>query len=261
MRLFRTFRRRRILSAMSSDSTTWQGILERYPLFAGLDASQQRTLRGLAEIFLHEKRLDLAQGARLDEKERLLLAAVACLPVLALGLDPYDTWQTLIVYPRTFVPRRSETDEAGVVHPIGPRVGEAWPHGPVLVSWRDLERDLAGEWDYAMNVVIHEMCHQLDHGNGGFDGMPALPSGIASSRWIRVFSEAFARLEEAEKRREETFLDPYALEAPAEFFAVACETFFVAPEDLKEGYPEVYELLKIYFRQDPWTRMNEGGRG
>ncbi|MBF0417139.1 MAG: zinc-dependent peptidase [Magnetococcales bacterium] len=245
---------------MSPDLAPWRSILERYPLFAGLDASQQLTLRGLSEIFLHEKQLDLARGARLNARERLLLAAVACLPVLELGLDPYNAWQTVIVYPRTFVPRRSETDEAGVVHPLGPRVGEAWPHGPVLVSWRDLERDLAGDWDYGMNVVIHEMCHQLDHTNGGFDGMPKLPATITTSRWIRVFSEAFSTLEQAEKRGEETFLDPYALEAPAEFFAVACETFFVAPEDLKAGYPEVYELLKLYFRQDPWTRMHEGGR-
>ncbi|MEO5345093.1 MAG: zinc-dependent peptidase [Magnetococcus sp. YQC-9] len=240
---------------MPEDSKAWRTLMRRVVVFAGLNDSQQLALRRLAEIFLHEKKLDLVQGVRLDGEQRLLLAALSCLPVLEWGLDPYDSWETVIVYPRTFVPRRSEMDDAGVVHPSGPRIGEAWPHGPVLISWRDLERDLAGDWDYAMNVVIHEMCHQLDHGNGGYDGMPVLPAEIEPTRWIRVFTAAFAALRRAEERHEETFIDPYAAESPAEFFAVACETFFVAPSDLKEGYPEVYELLRLYFKQDPWTRM------
>ena len=50
---------------------------------------------------------------------------------------------------------------------------------------------------------------------------------------------------------EETLLDPYAAEAPEEFFAVASEAFFVAPHDFRAEHPRFYELLRGFFRQDP----------
>jgi Mlc titration factor MtfA (ptsG expression regulator) len=51
-------------------------------------------------------------------------------------------------------------------------------------------------------------------------------------------------------------LDPYASRDPAEFFAVASEAFFVAPQLLADGYPQIYRKLAAYYRQNPL----EGGR-
>ncbi|MBF0271507.1 MAG: zinc-dependent peptidase [Magnetococcales bacterium] len=243
---------------MSPDQGVWRRLMRRVALFAGLTDAEHMALRQLAELFLHEKNLDLVGGVRLEEDQRLLLAALACLPILSLGMDAYDHWETLIVYPGKFTPGRSEVDEAGVVHPSKSRVGEAWPNGPVIVSWRDVERDLAGDWEYPMNVVIHEMCHQLDGRTGGFDGVPPLPSGMDRRCWIREFTTAFTALRQAVGHQRESLIDPYAGESPAEFFAVACETFFVDPECLDAGYPEIYALLKLYFRQDPLARIGRG---
>jgi hypothetical protein len=52
-------------------------------------------------------------------------------------------------------------------------------------------------------------------------------------------------------RGEEPWLDPYAAEDPAEFFAVCAELFFDVPQDLRAEYPDVYAQLKKYFKQDP----------
>ena len=41
----------------------------------------------------------------------------------------------------------------------------------------------------------------------------------------------------------ETEVDDYALESPAEFFAVLSEHFFTIPEHLQEVLPEAYALL------------------
>lgn len=243
---------------MSPDMGTWQTQLARVRLFAGLTGSEQLRLRQLAECFLHEKHIELVGGLTLDGDQRLLLAGLACLPVLELGLDAYDNWQTLIVYPRRFIPGQSEVDAVGVVHPPQPRVGEAWPGGPVILSWKDLERDLKGDWDYPMNVIIHEMCHQLDGRSGGFDGMPPLPHGIERRVWIREFTAAFLALRARLDQGLEPGWDPYAAEAPAEFFAVAGECFFVAPDRLLGGHPRIYQLLKEYFRQDPYQRIGQG---
>ena len=46
-------------------------------------------------------------------------------------------------------------------------------------------------------------------------------------------------------------LDPYGAESPEEFFAVASEAFFVAPQDMRAEHPALYELLAGYYRQDP----------
>ena len=50
-------------------------------------------------------------------------------------------------------------------------------------------------------------------------------------------------------------LDPYAAEHPAEFFAVASETFFTDPHALKEEFSGLYEQLKLFYRQDPAARL------
>ena len=53
---------------------------------------------------------------------------------------------------------------------------------------------------------------------------------------------------------EETPLDEYAAESPAECFAVFSEYFFEAPQRLRAVYPAVYEQLRQYYRQNPATR-------
>lgn len=53
----------------------------------------------------------------------------------------------------------------------------------------------------------------------------------------------------------ETAIDPYAAENPAEFFAVTSEYFFSAPDLLTESYPQVYEQLSHFYRQDPLARL------
>ncbi|HUW76684.1 MAG TPA: zinc-dependent peptidase, partial [Gallionella sp.] len=44
---------------------------------------------------------------------------------------------------------------------------------------------------------------------------------------------------------------PYAATSPAEFFAVACEYFFTAPEQLKKCYPGVHRQLALFYRHVP----------
>ena len=50
---------------------------------------------------------------------------------------------------------------------------------------------------------------------------------------------------------EDTALDPYAAEAPEEFFAVMSEVFFEQPAVLHRDYPAVYAQLAAFYRQQP----------
>ena len=71
---------------------------------------------------------------------------------------------------------------------------------------------------------------------------------------VAHIKDALARLD-AVDRGEYTFLDPYAAEDEAEFFAVATEDFFERAAELRAAHPRLYALLQEFYALDPaaWT--------
>lgn len=178
---------------------------------------------------------------------RLEIALQACLPVLEFGLDAYRDWVGIVVYQGEFVARRRILDEDGIEHEYDETaMGEASNFGPVVLGWFD---DFA-EADGA-NVVIHEFAHKLDMLNGDADGCPPLHRGMSLDSWIEAFDLAFNDFCARVDAGEDTWIDPYASEDPAEFFAVCSEVFFTGSEVLKREYPEVYQQLALFYKQDP----------
>lgn len=245
--------RRRMLHASHVTPEQWRQAEESMPFLAHLDAVERQRLRDLALQFLSEKALHPADGFSLTAEARLTIALQAALPILNLGLDWYDGWVEVVVYPGEFIVPRSFTDEDGVVHEYDDVIsGEAWEGGPVILSWPQ-DGDIAA----GVNVVIHEFVHKLDMRNGEPCGQPPLHAGMNRADWTRDFSAAFTAINAQLDSAEETALDPYAAEHPAEFFAVASEAFFVDPERLYGAYPAVYRQLTMFYRQDPLTPRGE----
>ncbi|MGE0876070.1 MAG: zinc-dependent peptidase [Burkholderiales bacterium] len=246
----RDWKRRRILARHRIDERLWEGVVRELPFLAGLDEAGMRRLRELALLFLAEKEFSAARGLRLTSAMRLSIAAQAVLPVLVLGLDWYAGWKGIVVYPGDFRVRRREMDDDGVVHEWDDALaGEAWPGGPVVLSWDTLKN--APD----MNVVIHEFAHKLDMLNGEADGLPPLHADMDRKAWSAAWSAAYAGFCDAVDRGRQTWLDPYASENAAEFFAVMSEAFFLDPQEARRRYPEVYEQLTRFYRQDPAARM------
>jgi len=246
----RQWRRRRVLARHRIDEATWRRVAGKLPFLRGLDAAQLRRLQELTLLFLAEKEFSGARGQEIDDAMRLSIAAQACLPVLELGLDWYDDWSGIVVYPDDFRVRRSELDESGVVHEWDDELaGESWPGGPVVLSW-----DAALHDEHA-NVVIHEFAHKLDMADGAADGMPPLHRGMDPRAWRAAFDEAYAGFCDALDRGQDTWLDPYAAEHPAEFFAVLSEAFFEAPNETRRRYPDLYAQLALFYRQNPAQRL------
>jgi len=235
------WRRRRVLAKHRIDDALWQRATR--PL-----AFLPRTpkLRELALLFLAEKDFVGAHELEVTDVMRLSIAAQACLPILELGLDWYAGWHGVVVYPGDFRVRRREIDEDGVVHEWEDDLaGEAMPGGPVVLSWDALAHDPA------INVVIHEFAHKLDMLNGEADGVPPLHAGMDRRAWLAVFEQAFEGFCDAVDRGKDTWLDPYAAEHRSEFFAVISEAFFREPQETRRRYPDVYEQLARFYRQDP----------
>jgi Mlc titration factor MtfA (ptsG expression regulator) len=252
---FKRWRRRRYLRDGLVSESDFSRVLGRLPACNGLDAEDQGRLRGLVTLFLREKVFAAVGHAELALQDRLLIAVNACLPILNLGIDAYDDWATVIVYPDEFIVDYEEEDEAGLVHSGRDlRTGEAWERGPLVISLGDVHAQSAWE---GYNVVIHECAHKLDMRNGTSDGFPPLHRGMSVGDWTAAFTQAYEDLRGRIERDEETPIDDYAAESPAECFAVFSEYFFEAPHRLRAAYPAVYEQLVRFYRQDPAARLGQ----
>jgi Mlc titration factor MtfA (ptsG expression regulator) len=233
----------------------WCQAEARLPFLSGLGPAESERLRQMARQFIADKQWSAARGLVLTTDIQLGIALQACLPILNLGLDWYRGWVGIVVYPGDFVIPRQFVDDDGIVHEYDDEVlGEAWEGGPVLLGWFDAAEQPQGE-SGAINIVIHEFAHKLDMRRGYADGTPPLHRDMSRERWQRTMEEAFEDLNLRLDRDEETPIDPYAAEAPAEFFAVCSEAFFTQPANLSEAYPEVYRELSCFYRQNPLSRL------
>ena len=251
---FKRWRTERTLQRRAIPDALWQLTLARFPFLRLPSDADAARLRELTTLFLASKEFTGIDGLVVDDAMAVAIAAQACLPILHLGLESYDGFVGIVVHEDAVVARREVTDDDGVVHQYDEELsGEAMHGGPVMLSWRDVAD--AGESAIdGYNVVIHEFVHVLDMRNGDADGIPMLSDRAALEEWVRVLGSEYDAFCDRVDAEEETLLDPYAAEAPEEFFAVAAEAFFVAPVEFRIEHPALYELLRGYFQQDPAER-------
>jgi MtfA peptidase len=251
------------------DAALWREARSSWLFTRGLTAAEDDRLKSLAERFLGFKHFSGIHGLEVTPAMQVEIAAQACILVLELGIEWFDGWSEVIVYPSQFAPEREVVDEAGVVHLTqDPMAGEAWLGGPVVLSYEDVALTAdEGQRVAGYNVVIHEFAHKLDMRNGDPNGFPPLHPGMSAGAWKQAFSAAYAdfcaKVDAAERLSERRMqaaldalaIDPYAAESAGEFFAVGSEAFFETPELLAPAYPAVYEQLRLFYRQDPLARL------
>ena len=230
----------------------WQGVRDAVPWVGALDDTRSQRLAGLTARFLHEKTLSTVGGLSLDDAQRAQLAATCCLPLLEFGVEGLHGWSELIVYPDAFRVRRHHVDPAGVVHEGDDAlIGESWDAGPLILSWADVQSDCETPRS-GFCVAVHEMAHKLDALDGEMDGTPPLPRNWQRS-WARDFQLAFDNLTRQLDAGQDSDIDPYAAEAPEEFFAVASEYHFSDPALLAKAMPEVAAHLTRFYGPSPFA--------
>ncbi|MFY9329310.1 MAG: M90 family metallopeptidase [Georgfuchsia sp.] len=231
----------------------WNRLMREADIFSGLSAVEKAHLRALTTLFLQRKEISGASGLTVSAEMALAVAAQACLLILKLGLDCYDGWVEVVIYPGAFRVVRDNTDAMGLVSRQDRILsGESWSRGPVILSWDDVAHDLS-EPDPGFNVVVHEFAHKLDMLDGSANGMPPLHPGMVRQQWSAVFSDAFSRLQQQQEEGHPG-INAYGATAPEEFFAVTSEYFFADPHALRHQFPAVYEQLALFYRQDPASR-------
>jgi MtfA peptidase len=138
-----------------------------------------------------------------------------------------------------------------------PVLGVAHYEGPVIIAW-DSARDGARHPEHGHNVVYHEFAHKIDMLDGVIDGTPPLARQEDLERWVKACTAEYEALRAG---TDDGLLDGYAAVNPAEFFAVVTEMFFGRPQELEAAKPELYGVLRDFYRQDPAQRTREAAAG
>jgi hypothetical protein len=251
-------RRRKKLTRLAFP-VSWEAILVRnVGYYSMLDEVERKSLRALVQVFIAEKNWEGAGGLQITDEIRVTISAQACQLLLGLSHDYYRNVRSIIVYPSTVVaPERTlgffETTVRPVDHAM-PILGQAHQQGPVIIIWdaalRGARHPRSGH-----NVVYHEFAHKLDMLDGMADGTPPLSDRAEYRDWVETCSREYLRLRENAQSGMESFLDAYGATDEAEFFAVATEQFFEQPGIMMDHAPELYRVLREYYRQDPVKRL------
>lgn len=231
---------------------SWQQTLQkRLPFVARMSLAEREHLQFLIKLFLADKKFYGCAGQEIDDDIRVTVAAQACLLLLNQDRLPYPDLDAILVYPSTFVATREVANELGLVSTDHiAMLGESWSQGKVVLAWDNVEKGVLNLRD-GHNVVLHEFAHQLDHESGSSNGAPLLRTRGAYRSWAHVFGEEFEELQSDAEHGRHSLMDHYGATNPAEFFAVATETFFERPTEMAAYHQELYQQLKNYYQLDP----------
>ena len=227
-------------------------VLEKnIPVYTRMPPALQQQLRHLVVQFLYQKKFVGCGGLEITDEMRYTIAGQACLLLLNRQTQVYPELDTILVYPTEFIVRRDEVGPGGVVTPsANGLLGESWGDGRVVLAWDHVQRG-AADWTDGHNVVLHEFAHQLDSESGAANGAPYLPSVSSYRSWATVLSRDFDNLRHDAIYQQHSVMDHYGATNPAEFFAVATETFFEKPYQMAEHHEELYAQFLQYYKVDP----------
>lgn len=255
----------------------WLQSIGPFGFLTSLGDADNAKLKLLVREFLGHKEFHGTDGLVITDQMAIAVAAQACLPLLHLRAPPgksdpsdgsvlawYSDFVGIVVHPNEVVARRERVDNAGVVHHYDEVLaGEAMELGPVMLSWTDVA-DAGQSADRGYNVVIHEFAHKIDMADGVADGCPWLWSGFMGHRsaqgarraWLSTWHEAYEGFCERVLIAErfggvQPWLDPYGTQSLDEFFAVACEAYFVNRQRFSEECGSVLPLLDAFYRSTP----------
>ena len=249
--LFSRKARRRTRLQQAAFPAQWEVILaQQLPCFENLPPADQDKLRRHMQVFCGEKNFEGCGGLVMTDEIRVVIAAQACLLILHKDTDYYPRLSTILVYPSTYKVPKSDFKRNFMPEASPIRQGESWRRDFVILAW---DHTLGGAYNPSdgCNLVFHEFAHQLDVADGVFDGIPSLPTPHVYRSWQTVFQREYQKLCQAVEKGRSTLIDRYGATNLAEFFAVTSEVFFERPRELKKAHRELYELLCVFYEQDP----------
>ncbi|MEP6684866.1 MAG: M90 family metallopeptidase [Parafilimonas sp.] len=182
-----------------------------------------------------------AVNTEIDDLDKLLVASSAIIPVFNFDWHYYNL-KDVLIYADTF-DHDKFTVTSNERNTLG-MVGTGAMQQMMILSKQALRQGFANELS-KYNTGIHEFVHLLDKADGETDGIPeALLSKQYTIPWIQYMNEEIEKMKQGNSD-----FNIYGATNKAEFFAVAAEYFFGAPEQFKIKHPDLFELMEKIFHQ------------
>jgi MtfA peptidase len=221
------------------------------PMYESLSVDERRRLHGHVLVFLSQKQFIGCRGLQVTEQMKVTVAAIASLLLLNERGKYFPRLRSILMYPDAYIAQERVAMAGGVVEERQvARLGESWTTDQVVLSWEQVKYDLT-HWQDGQNVILHEFAHQLDQEDGKAEGVPILQRDVDYKTWAEIMTVEYQQLCDRTTKGKKTVLNPYGATNPAEFFAVATETFFEKPQQLMAHHGALYDQLQRYYQFDP----------
>lgn len=239
-------------------SMEFQRILEEEIRPFGFLSEEEKTiLIRKVKYFLHTKNISGVGDFVVTDRMKLIVAAEACLLILRVSPRVYPGLTNIFLMEDTYLLRDNPVDPRTGRPVDSPKLGEAWKRGPIVLSWKAIEKDLRTSGGTS-HLIAHEFSHNLDQQDGSFDGTPRLGSPEKFQRWAGVMGREFLTLRKRLRSARTSDIDAYGATNEAEFFAVLTEYYVRRPRRLKKFHPEIYQAFDQFFKINPlrWDSEN-----
>ena len=231
--------------------------MKNIPAYQNVPDQLRDTLNGHMQVLLDEKTFEGCGGLKVNDQMRYMVTLHAAKLLLGGISDYYPDLRSILLYPDTYhAPFRKNRNGFVVTEGVESRIGESWSRGHVVLAWNAVWEGCSRNDGY--NVVFHEFAHQLDHEYGLSEQIEACQYPHNSEpelimNWYREYQHYLRRLR---RHQQPLVLDPYAATSAAEYFAVATESFFEKPQELRRIYPDLYDLMVDFYQLDmaDWKR-------
>ena len=225
-----------------------QNVLQEHVKFySKLSVQEQVLFEYKVEEFLINVSV-IGVNTTIDEKDKVLIAASAIIPIFAFKEWKYQNLKEVIVYPDNF---NLDFETTGPSRNIKGLVGTGYMDGKMLLSKAALHHGFSNETD-KRNTAIHEFIHLIDKADGKVDGIPELlleePNQLP---WLKYMYQQI-KLIQTNKIND---IDEYGATNEKEFFSVASEYFYEHPKLLQKKHPKLYSKLEHIFKQDMAQRF------
>lgn len=219
----------------------WRKLLQDNVIFYNaLQKAEKERFEQNIQIFLAEKRITGIK-TKIDDKDRVLVAASAIIPIFGFQEWEYDNLGEVLIYPNRF---SKSFDIEGHNRNVLGMVGTGVMSGIMILSRKALLSGFANAKD-GQNTAIHEFVHLMDAQDGEFDGITSLLDKQYIVPWLDLMYQEIDKI-----KSNDSTINPYGATNEVEFLAVASEYFFEKPFVMKKNYPELYEMLTKIFHQD-----------
>ena len=236
----------------------WETLLkDNVALYRRLPSELKKQLHGHINIFLAEKTFEGCSGQEISYEIKLTIAAQACILLLNRETDYYPWLISILVYPDAYFVDKDYHIGGQIIKGRDVNLGESWQNGAVVLSWKQVKNE-SPDGTSEDNLVIHEFAHQLDAEDGFLNGLPELGKHSSYSKWSRILQREYEGLRMEAGKGEDDIIDGYGAENPAEFFAVASESFFLKSCEIRKFHPELYQELCKFYSLDPaeWEMLD-----